>query len=183
MAPRKRDSGATAGGSAVQRRGRGRTVASDEDDAPGGLQPAQQSRGASPNGFTSRSPPPHGRLSLGGGAGGAAPPLLLAEQPLSQRIKSLRTRTRSTLLMVAGYIAVLYAGHVVVCLFIVCIQVRPQHLVHLCCPARDPKRQCRTADTSEMHRPTARCEDGERPGWGSRRFSGLLGESGTHCSC
>ena len=139
MAPRKRDTGVTPGGSAVQRRGRGRTLSSD-DDAPGGLQPAQHSRGASP-GFTSRSPPPHGRASLGGGAGvPGAPPLLLAEQPLSERVKSLRTRTRSTLLMVAGYISVLYAGHVVVCLFIVCIQVRyddpAKHTMSCCCAAR-----------------------------------------------
>ena len=83
-------------------------------------------RSASP---PSRSPQhgAHGRASLGGAgpAGGTPPPVtLLAEQPLSERIKSLRTRTRSTLLMVAGYIAVLYAGHVVVCMFIVCVQVR-----------------------------------------------------------
>ena len=81
-----------------------------------------------------------------------APPLLLAEQPLSQRVKSLRTRTRSTLLMVAGYISVLYAGHVVVCLFIVCIQVRRDtpaaHNMSRCCATRAQKLQCRSHDTS-----------------------------------
>jgi len=44
---------------------------------------------------------------------------------MSARMRSLKTRTRSTFIMVAGFTAVLYAGHVVVCLFIVCIQARP----------------------------------------------------------
>jgi hypothetical protein len=61
-------------------------------------------------------------------------PLLLVEQPLQQRIRSLRTRTRSTFIMISGFTLVLWAGHVVVCLFIVCIQASQSLRLSLCQP-------------------------------------------------
>jgi hypothetical protein len=112
----------------TKRRGRA-PVAAGGDITPGG-------RAGSPAGMRS-SPPPATRAAgaaahAAGGAGGAMPTPrrghahveLLAEQPLSARWRSFKTRTLSTLALLAGFVAILYAGHVVVCVFIMCIQAR-----------------------------------------------------------
>ena len=104
---------------AAPRRGRARKASDGSDER------AASPRGGSP----APASPPRSPANGGGNQRSlahpaAAPALLLAEQPMSARMRSLKTRTRSTLIMVAGFTAVLYAGHVVVCAFIVCIQAR-----------------------------------------------------------
>jgi len=58
-------------------------------------------------------------------------------------MRSLKTRTLSTIVMVTGFTAILYMGHVVVCLLIVCIQVRSPSV--LCAPQAALTSQPRTA--------------------------------------
>lgn len=96
--------------------------------APAGLRPAAGAP-ASPRRSLGDAPAPRPAPSprhnyLGEG--------LLALQSRDARLRSLKTRTTSTLLMVAGFVAILYAGHVVVCVFIMCIQARlvPRCLAH-----------------------------------------------------
>lgn len=68
--------------------------------------------------------PPSPRVGGGGGGGNHGASDLASRQPWPARLRSLRTRTLSTALMLAGFAAVLWAGHVVVCVFIMCIQAR-----------------------------------------------------------
>ena len=55
-------------------------------------------------------------------------PELLAEQPWQTRWRSFKTRTGSTLALLAIFIAILRAGHVFVCALVFAIQVRPAAL-------------------------------------------------------
>jgi hypothetical protein len=116
-------------------------VAAGGDATPGG-------RAGSPAGVRG-SPPPATRgagaaaHAAHGGGGGAMPTPrrghaveLLAEQPLSARWRSFKTRTLSTLALLGGFVAILYAGHVVVCVFIMCIQARACVRPHACQRAR-----------------------------------------------
>lgn len=80
----------------------------------------------------SRSPPPPRRQRNRQAAGpgndkdkkGEKKVELLAEAPLSTKMRSLRVRTASTLLMVGGFCLILYLGHVVTCALVFFIQVR-----------------------------------------------------------
>ena len=49
---------------------------------------------------------------------------LLAEQPWQARMRSFKTRTRSTVALLGMFVLILRAGHVVVCALVFCIQVR-----------------------------------------------------------
>ena len=83
--------------------------------------PRQGRRGL---GDASPSPPPSRKTQ--GEKHKALPPApaqqLLAEQPWTAKLKSLRVRTISTLLMVSGFLFILYLGHVVTCGLVFLIQ-------------------------------------------------------------
>jgi len=49
---------------------------------------------------------------------------LLAEQPWQARMRSFKTRTRSTVALLGMFVLILRAGHVVVCALVFCIQAR-----------------------------------------------------------
>lgn len=101
--------------------------------------------------MSSRSPsPPRGRPRTRQAAGSASEKKgaekkveLLANAPLSTKMRSLKVRTASTFLMVGGFVLILYLGHVVTCALVFAIQARETRFWGVARPfVVDPPVQC-----------------------------------------